>query len=345
MYRLLLFTRHVQPANTLPIPAHSSTPTLPDALSLIQHWLAACAANPWNPLSYAAAQPYRVIWNTWLRYLSGYELHWSQAQAVHVLGFIRTSPQSARQHSASDITRRRYWRVLNRIYDHALLHGWVADNPAQGIAAHERPPSEDSKGAILWPQMWRALQAQIPAPQDLISTRDHAVLLLLMELGLTPEEVRHLSVADVQLQRPNQEAAPSLDTESSLPPPPRLRIQGERDRQSRTLPLSAGLAQALSRWLAARQAYHAMQEQTTLFCSRKSPRLSSHTLLHIISKTLRQAAYHSGLPEPARLGPQIIRNTVLVQWLENGIPVEEVLARAGLKQAISLKPLRDYWGT
>lgn len=318
---------------------------MPDAAHLLEHWLAACAANPWSPLSASAAQPYRVIWNTWLRYLANAQLHWSEARAEDVLGFIRTSPQSARQHSASDITRRRYWRVLDRIYDHALLHGWISDNPAQGIAAHERPPSEDSQGAILWPQMWRALRAQIPAPQDLISTRDHAVLLLLMELGLTPEEVRHLSLEDVQLQA-SQAAPAGADSaiESAQPPPPRLRIQGQRDRQSRTLPLSTDLAQALSQWLAARQAYHAMQAQTALFCSRKSPQLSAHTLLHIISKTLRQAAQRSGLPEPARLGPQIIRNTVLVQWLENGIPVEEVLARAGLKQPAALHHLRAYWG-
>lgn len=309
---------------------HIAPNAAPAAAEVFAHWLRCCAADPVAPLTAAAAQPYQVIWNTWLRHLAAGGLGWQQADAVTVLHFIRTGPQSPRRHEVSPITRRRYWRILDRIYDHALLHGWVAANPAQGIARHELPPSEDPQGAILWPAMWRALQAQLPAAGDLIPTRDRCTLMLLMELALTPQEVRYLTVHDLEA-----DAAGRITT---------VRIQGERARQSRSLPISPALAAALAQWLALRNAYHAMQAQETLLCSRKAPMLSSHSLLHIVSKTLRQAAQRHHLPEPARLGPQIIRNTVLVHWLENGCTVPEVLERAGLKNPEALQHLKAYWG-
>lgn len=310
------------------------TPAAPplDGVAAFDHWLHTCGQNPWEPLSPEAAKPYRFIWLSWLRYLAGQsgDAHsWSQASALQVLAFINHAPQSPKSHKPSDITRRRYWRVLDRVYDHAVLHGWASHNPAQGITAQELPPSEDPKGAILSPRMWRALAAQLPAPEDLISCRDHAILVLLMELALTPEEVRLLEVENLQWSSTTIEA---------------LCIVGERDRQSRTLPVSAKLHHALHRWLQARAAYHAMQGQTALFCTRKAPQLSNHTLLHLVTKTIQQAAKTSGLPLPPRMGPQVIRNTVLVQWLDAGCSVDEVLARSGMKHPNALLHLRAYFG-
>ena len=299
------------------------------------HWLLACGQNPWEPLSPDAAKPYGFIWQSWLRFLAGSDSDpytWASATAGQVLAFINTSPQSPKHTQPSDITRRRYWRVLDRVYDHAVLHGWAASNPAQGITAQDLPPSEDPKGAILSPRMWRALERQLPPPNDLISCRDRAVLVLLMELGLTPEEVRLLEVGNLcwsDAQPPVIEA---------------LQVVGERDHQSRSLPVSAKLHTALAYWLQARAGYHAMQGQAALFCTRKAPQLSSHTLLHLVTKTLKQAAALSQLPEPARMGPQVLRNTVLVQWLDSGCTVDEVLARSGMKSPNALQHLRAYFG-
>lgn len=300
------------------------------------HWLLSCGQNPWEPLSPDAAKPYGFIWQSWLRFLAGGESGdphaWAQATPLQVLGFINHSPQSPKHGKPSDITRRRYWRVLDRVYDHAVLHHWAAHNPAQGIAAQEMPPSEDPKGAILSPRMWRALARQIPAPDDLISCRDRAILMLLMELGLTPEEVRLLEIGNLLW---SSDTPPQLEA---------IHILGERDKQTRSLPISKPLRTALHHWLQARAGYHAMQGQSALFCTRKAPQLSNHTLLHLVTKTLKQAAAASQLPEPARMGPQVLRNTVLVQWLDAGSSVNEVLARAGMKSPNALQHLRAYFG-
>lgn len=318
----------------------SSTETEPPPLiamrgdNAFEHWLLTCGQNPWEPLSPEAAKPYGFIWQSWLRFLAGGgegdAYAWASATPVRVLEFINHAPQSPKRASPSDITRRRYWRVLDRIYDHAVLHGWAASNPAQGLAQQDMPPSEDPKGAILSPRMWRALERQIPPPDDLISARDRAVLMLLMELGLTPEEVRLLEVDNLQWSEEPREIVA-------------LQIIGERDKQTRILPVSAKLHHALRHWLQARAAYHAMQGQTALFCTRKAPQLSNHTLLHLVTKTLKQAAAASRQPEPARMGPQVLRNTVLVRWLESGCSVEEVLVRSGMKSPNALQHLRAYF--
>lgn len=323
----------------MPSSAPSFDATQPvDADACFASWLQACGQNPWEPLTPDAARPYGFIWNSWLRFLAGRSAAphaWAQASAEDVLQFINHQPQSPKGHAPSDITRRRYWRVLDRIYDHALMQTWVPHNPAQGISRQELPPSEDPQGAILSPRMWRALQAQLPAPQDLITTRDRAILMLLMELGLTPEEVRMLEVDS--LQRSTTEGTKPGRIEA-------LQIIGERDRQSRRLPVSEALSQALQQWLTARAGYHAMQHHNALFCTRKAPELSKHTLLHLVTKTLKQAAAQHHLPEPARMGPQVLRNTVLVQWLDSGVSVEEVLERAGMKHPNALLHLRAYIG-
>lgn len=295
--------------------------------TVFDRWLAASAADPWQPLTEEAAKPYGFIWQSWLRFLAGHDLKWDQAQAVDVLGFINHAPQSPKQPQPSDITRRRYWRVLDRIYDFALLHTWVASNPADQLSPADRPPSEDPKGAILAPNIWRALLASLPAAEDLITTRDRAILLLLIHLALTPEEVRHLQVVDIE----------GLDSEA-----PQLRIHGERDCQPRTLPIPAPLRSALNQWLAQRQSYPAMLGQSALFCTRKAPVLSRHTLLHLVTKTIKLAAHQHGLPLPPRLGPQAIRNTVLVQWLTEGRTIEEVLSASGMKHPNALIHLSAF---
>lgn len=336
----------------------------PTGDALFQHWLSACSADPWAPLSETAATPYRFIWGAWLKLLAasaasiqptgGNTLQpWQQAQAVQVLQFLNQSTRSQKQLDLpSDITRRRYWRVLERIYDHALLHGWVAHNPLDAVSELERPPSEDPQGAILSPRTWHALLRQIPAATDLISARDRAVLLVLVHLGISSEEVRALVLEDVLWAEASANTgvalthpASQVDKEAASTPSARihgLRITGLRAMQSRTLEVPPQLDEALRAWLGYRAGYAPMAQQPALFCTRKAPGLSTHTVLHLVSKTLKAASTRSSQDPPPRMGPQVIRNTVIVQWLQSGLPRAEVLQRAGLKTPHALGHLQQF---
>ena len=353
----------------------------PTGDALFQHWLSACGADPGAPLSEAAATPYRFIWGAWLKLLAAsgnvdgvvegadhadttakvdQRQPWQQAESVQVLQFLNQATRSQKQLDLpSDITRRRYWRVLERIYDHALLHGWVLRTPLEGVSELDRPPSEDPQGAILSPRMWRALQRQIPAATDLISARDRAVLLVLMHLGLSSEEVRALVLDDLLWETSPVHAASAAEIDHSTAAadqdhagaavdalPARrihsLRITGLRAMQSRTLEVPPPLAEALHVWLGYRAGYAPMTQQPALFCSRKAPELSTHTVLHLVSKTLKAASARKPQELPPRMGPQVIRNTVIVQWLQSGLPQAEVLQRAGLKTPHALGHLQQF---
>lgn len=323
----------------------------PAGQALFEDWLRCCADDPWMPLSAEAAKPYGFIWGAWLRFLApeadaGPPHAWQQASAAQVLHFIGHVAQSPKQDQPSAITQRRYWRVLERIYDHALEHGWLAENPVRAISAQERPPSEDPKGAMLSPAMWRALAQQVPMAQDLVSARDRAVLLTLMHLGITPEEVRGLQLDDLvwgeaAAQEDGVTSSNANTSASGARHILHLQIQGLRECQPRRLDVPATLDRALRQWLGFRQGYPAMQGQPALFCSRKAPTLSNHTLLHLVTKTLQQAALVHDLPLPPRLGPQVVRNTVIVHWLEQGRPLDDVLAQAGIKSPHALAHLKD----
>ncbi len=318
------------------LPTATSIAT-PNADGLFEHWLQARGNDAWAPLTADAAKPYRFIWGAWSKFLQGQRVNgmaWNDAGAVEVLHFINHIPQTAKGRKVSDITRRRYWRVLDRIYDHALFNGWVPANPVHAVASTERPPSEDPKGAVLSDAMWQAGIAHIPAGDDLVGARDRAVLMMLFELGLAPEELRMLGVDNILYSEPMG----SEDEKKIIG----VHIEGLRDNQQRKLAISTPLAAGLAHWLRARAHYPAMQGEPSLFCSRKSRTLSNHTLLHLVTKTLSEAAQSAGLPTPARLGPQIVRNTAIVRWLNAGMALNDVIERAGLKNVNGLLHLRDY---
>ena len=70
-------------------------------------------------------------------------LHWLDARPVDVLDFLkpragmRANHQPERQ--LSEVTRRRYWRMLERLYGFAVVKGWVAENPATMMGESDQP--------------------------------------------------------------------------------------------------------------------------------------------------------------------------------------------------------------
>lgn len=336
------------------IPGLTRPPTaLPTEAELLADWLAHCGTDERDPIGPKGEPAYRYFWNTWLQYLKtgahGRQpepLAWHEVQALDVLGFLRSGPR-ARQSGArvSEITRRRYWRLLERIYAHALHRGWVSSNPAQDLAEADIPPQEDPQGAILAPAVWQALEALLDegaAPREPKEVRKRAMLCCLLELGLMPMEVRGLSLASLQYEPPGQDG-----TEPLLRA---LQLEGAGLHQRRRLPLSPRARRALQDWLALRSQLACSAEVPALFCTPQAARkggqgeMSAITLLKWARGLIELAAQRAAYPPPPRLGPQIIRNTCLVRWLNAGMPVGEVLARAGLKSVKGLYHLRDHLG-
>lgn len=298
---------------------HTQTLTHAD---IFERWLFACSASPWEPLTPAAAEPYRYIWGAWGRALG--DTHWNAASATQVLAFINSAAPT--KDKPSDVTRRRYWRVLDRIYEFACLHGLAQNNPTQEMAPGDVPAPEDYQGAILSPRLWAKYQDHLPAATSATGARDAAILMVLADCAATLGEVQRMQLGDV-LRNENGICGVRLT---------------RRNGQARELPVSETCAAALGMWLNSRDMLGTSRLSCSLFVGRDQPSLTAQMIHKITDQHLSYVAMYEGLPMPVRRGPQIIRSTVIVQWLQSGLSVLQCLERTGLKTPGSFSSLRHY---
>lgn len=347
----------------------AKTKRLPSGQAVFRYWLEHEGSKSWDALDTSPDGNYEKVWQAWLWHLSGETdaedmtrkpsfAHepkaWHEATAVDVQNFLQVRDgQRAHHHperKISQVTRRRYWRLLERIYDHALEHGWMAANPATGLEPIDRPPSEDGKGHCLPPLLWQSLPRHFPQADGYQNARDRAIVLLLYEMALAPEEVRTLlwkdlrSSAELAWESTSKEIA---DSASALPR--FLRIDGGRAAQQRLLELPESVAKALLDWRrfsTAQRGPTVVDGDHIVFYSRRGGELSVRMLFHVASQIIQRA--HEAQAEDSqksplqRVGPQVLRNTAIVQWLRAGVPELEVIARIGVNSTRALRHLQHY---
>lgn len=355
----------------------ASSASLPNGLELFQDWLAHEGSKSWNPLDTSPDGGYEHVWMAWLGHLAAARhpgkrqgmgptltarpktprptasstrnsKAWHEATAVDVQRFLQMRAGQQAHHQPdrqiSDVTRRRYWRLLERVYEHALAHGWITANPASGLETDDRPPAEDGKGHCLPPLLWQSLPRHFPPADGYQNARDRAIVLLLYELALAPEEVRALLWRDL-LDADQQPWSPASGRER----PAALRIDGARAAQQRVLPLPENTAGALADWRrfsSAQRGPGVVEGDALVFYSRRGGPLSVRMLFHVASQIIQRA--HQAQPEEAqkaplqRVGPQVLRNTAVVQWLRAGRPELEVIAQIGVESTRALRHLQHY---
>jgi integrase len=346
-------------------------------LELFQDWLVHEGSKSWNPLDTAPDGGYEHVWTAWLGHLAvarppgkrqgaGSTLSswhkvpvrttssakkskaWHEATADDVLRFLQLrAGQQARhqpERQISEVTRRRYWRLLERVYEYALTRGWIAANPASNLEHGDRPAAEDGKGHCLPPLLWQSLPRHFPTADGYQNARDRAIALLLYELALAPEEIRTLLWRDL-LDASQQPWAPAPGQHR----PAALHMDGTRAAQQRVLPLSENTAQALADWRrcsSAQRGPSVVDGEHPVFYSRRGGPLSVRMLFHVASQIIQRA--HQALPEGAqkaplqRVGPQVLRNTAIVQWLKSGRSELEVIAQIGVESPRALQHLQHY---
>ena len=332
----------------------------PTDLQIFQRWLLAESTKPFQSLSPEPDGVYENIWNAWLHSLQPTAADdaahldpalpaprlWHEAQAEDVARFLRIRPGQRAHHqperTLSEVTRRRYWRVLERVYDFAVLHGWLGTNPVAQLRRAERPKVVEQLGHTLPPALWQRLPQHFATSDSLQGARDRAILLLLYELALAPEEVRGLR--DEHLLDAQQQPLAATAGVAPL----WLQIEGARKAQQRTLAVPPQVGAALVAWRQYRNAHDATR-QGWLFHSRKGGPLSIRALFHVASRVIQEA--HAALPSDTqhwplqRVGPQVLRNTAIVMWLQAGVPESEVVLRLGVDSGRALVRLQHKLGT
>lgn len=358
-------------------PLDAAPSNIPDGLGLFQDWLAHEGNKSWNPLDTSPDGGYAHVWTAWLGHLAAARhpgkrpgaattlsskhkapgqttssakksKPWHEATAVDVQRFLQMRAGQQAHHQPerqiSEVTRRRYWRLLERVYEHALTHGWIAANPVSDLEHGDRPASEDGKGHCLPPLLWQSLPRHFPTADSYQDARDRAIVLLLYELALAPEEVRTLRWQDL-LDVSQQPWTPASGRSRASS----LHMDGARTAQQRVLSLSENTAQALADWRrfsSAQRGPSVVDGEHPVFYSRRGGPLSVRMLFHVASQIIQRA--HQALPEHAqkaplqRVGPQVLRNTAIVQWLRSGRSELEVIAQIGVESTRALRHLQHY---
>lgn len=295
---------------------------------------------------------YRMIWQAWLKYLAGNAQGqgalWRTADATDVARFLQSGMRRLKNSTPSNTAQRRYWRVLSRIYTFAHTKGWTTENPLVALATADIPAAEKTAGAVLTlAQLKACFDCLPPLYGTATQARDHTMAMLLLTTGITPQELRNLCVQD-------------LERDTATGKVTHVAITAQRsDTQRRRIALDERVGNALLYWLTQRHMFKSLQRVrpgpedapvnacdrhpfTRLFISQKTPEVTMGTLLLVCRDLILQACQTIKAEPPPRIGPQVIRNTVLVQWLNEGIGIHQVTQMAGLKNPKGLRHLREH---
>lgn len=290
--------------------------------ALFEDWLSVREKDPVDPLSAASAMPYRYIWKKWLAWLQegreagagAYRLATSEDIRLFLSG--GPSPCSKRKGKTSQIspvTRERYARLLQSIYQHAIEHcGLVELNPVTDEVLGKRTTEIERAGQILPPGVFEALRQGIPVDPTPYQKRDAALLMLLLDFGLTSSEVRLLKLKDVSKNFQNAGQFTLL-------------IEGPRAAQSRTLVTSGQTGYLLHSWLVHRNVMHRATD--VVFISEKRGVMTTPGLFLMVSQLISEACRRVNMDIPNHIGPSIIRNTLIVRLYNAGLMSPDAICK------------------
>lgn len=303
----------------------SSAPLRPSAPEVFESWARQASVGE------ESVRVYRSMWATWLRYLARPEVDtaWHKARPADIDGVLETLPRRrGGPHLASHVSRRRYWAVLSRIYEHAKSSGWCRSNPTH--RAREVPRTEESAAVVLPPAYLERLRAMAEAEAEggaWMALRDRAMLAVLLDGALTTSELVALNVQQVLGYAPMGIKV--------------LRIDGDRPAQRRDVPLESWSSAVLQAWLAERsQLMGTLAGAGALFVSRKGwAALRPHTVHQVLQGFVMQLEREFGTTIEHR-GANLVRSSVVARWLNLGMRESDVLARAGLENGAALRRLQ-----
>ena len=326
------------------------------AIAFFDAWQAARLADKHRkPMGAVGLAQTEFVWRKWLAFCTVQGTDWLGAAPDQVRAFAGTvSARKPGTRAASPVTLRRYWRILNDLYAHAVLTQLIEHNPCAEVMP---PVSEKTSSLALPPHLWALLQEGLPGGYTFKARRNRLVLLLMMRCALTVSEILHLTLASVQAHEGDAEQVarilalaglPLLQPESPFWAPLAghpsgltytLQLSGSRPVQARQLVLDARTSAALRDWLEVRRISRSGENDRLLVGGANGATLSPKGLYNIC-----QAHMARCLPsiEIAQMGPNTLRNTCISGWIKQGVPLGEVLRRCGLTDAGVLTRLQRH---
>lgn len=330
-----------------PVTAPSVAATHPDEAVCLR-WAQLRLGPRRSPLSIQTQQHYLGIWRHWLRFLASKDTTWRCALPRDVVDFLSTSVASAtqkrkdpnqRRQDPSDVTKRRYWRVLDGVYQHALLNEDVAANPAsQAQARSEVPRTEAVPSVVLQPVHLERLRNALDdhefnhadRPRHLNKAagganwkalRDRALIGVLMDAGLSSVEL--LALRPSQVFTSGQRIL--------------LRMDGRRKSQRRDIELGRRATVQLREWLKVHAQVQPRAPDFVFFSQKGHGLMTKVSLFVIVRDFLRAHAEQLGLAGLHHQGPNLLRSSVIREALHRGIDEAQIIKKFGLATPAALR--------
>ena len=309
----------------------------PDAF--FASWQAArLARTDLKPMGAAGLTQASLVWRHWLAFCTVHSLAWDAARSDDIARFCQAIGPRSSLKKTSPVTRRRYWRVLRDLYDHALACGLVEVNPAEGAQppATERVPSL-ALSLHMWTALHEGLYDGFPGGDDFKARRNRLVLLLMMCAALTVREIIGLTLDCAQ---------PCTDSAGPAPVYT-LRVRKAGGGHERDLQLDPETSRALRAWLEVRPVgLPALHPGSRLIVGDRIGRsIAPNGLYNICQAHLAHCLVQAGLLaeeaphtrlDPgalAHMGPNTLRNTCIAGWFNAGVPLAEIQRRCSFKDA------------
>ena len=317
--------------------------TASDPDAFFASWQGARMVNPdLKPMGAAGLTQASLVWRHWLAFCTVHSVAWDAASTADIATFCQSIGPRSSLKKTSPVTRRRYWRVLRDLYDHALASRLVEFNPAEGAQppATERVPSL-ALSLPMWAALLEGLYEQFPGGDDFKARRNRLVLLLMMRAALTVREIIGLTLDCAQ------PGANSVESTAGSGPLYLLRVRKAGGGHERELQLDPETSRALHAWLEVRPVgLPALHPGSRLVVGDRIGRsIAPNGLYNICQAHLARCLAAKGLlaePAPhatldpgalAHMGPNTLRNTCIAGWFNARVPLAEIQRRCGFKDA------------
>lgn len=312
--------------------------------AVLQAWRAQRAGKRRGGLAEATVRRYTPILRLWIEFLATRDVpvRWWEGDAALLAEFAgQRPPRTGRHANVSSVTAARYWRIVRQLYESlpaiALANGMepvehplaVADPPEEARSEVSASTTLTSADLARVAQRLRAPLDTEGSPQPWTHVRNRATLALLLATAATVRDLAHLRVRDLTHLA---DGRISVRLGAGAKP-------GEA--RARTLIVDGEAASWLHAWLDERSALTWRSDVLFFSVKGRQPLTPVH-LWHTVSAEVKAALAPGNNDNlPYQIGPNLIRNSVVLTWIEARRPVEDIMRDAGLAEPRLLKRLVD----
>ncbi|SFB90139.1 Phage integrase family protein [Polaromonas sp. OV174] len=291
----------------------------------------------------------KIIWIQWSAFCAARNITWFEARESDVESYLQSIPARRQPRvvqangrriispsgvkTDSSVTIRRYWRILNDFYVFGLMEHYVTHNPAEKVKPED---GESTQSDLLSISEYCQVMERLPHGACKKSSRDRLAILLIARHALTAGEIVNLKLTDVLVgSRAPVESEVVEGTVNALEQARAsmctLSLRNSRTLLTRVVRLDEATSLAMENCLK-------LRPQTTsenLFLGHHGRRWIPKDVHLLCSRHLKICQINLG----KNTGPNAFRNSCILNWLNDHVPIEEIKHRCGFRDANFLRRL------